>query len=479
MPEPGISKGLSRPLSDDIAEAAKAIAAIFSGDDEPLSSPSSSAVSDLIYRGLRHWGLAQVRINRLAPKPPAPEILALLAVAWAALHDSLRSPHVVVSESVAAAKKLSSAAAASKVSGFVNAVLRKTLTDPDAAKQDFANPVAKWNAPQWWIQKIEQDYSRHAPQVLDALCSRGSLTVRLVESADLSIAGYIELLQKNGLQGFQVGPAAVVIQPPVAVEKIPGFLQGTVSIQDSAAQQASSLFDDLLVQEPDRLGRPSRPWQILDACAAPGGKSVALAQRYHAQVWAVDQSQGRLARLSRDLPRVQQTLRGSIVSVVGDILDPDFWKAQAQQKTDGPRMPESFDAILLDAPCSASGVARRHPEIPWKRSPQAIAAVVEVQRRMLDMLWGRLKPGGELVFVTCSVFLDEGEKQQQAFLERTGDARWIPSPGRQMPYARPQAGQDQDGFFFAKFKKVSSPHDPSSDASAAVPDDRNPDRPGQ
>lgn len=469
MPE---ARGHSRPLSQDMAQAARQIAAVLSGSDSATTLKTvSPAVSDLVYRGLRHWGLAQVRVARLAPQPPEPEILALLAVAWAALHDGLRAPHVVVSEAVAAAKTVSPPKAALKISGFVNALLRKTLTDPEAAEHDFADPVAKWNAPSWWIKKIAHDYPHDTAQWLEALCSRGSLTVRVSESAAPSLQAYIKLLQNNGLQGFEVGAQAVTIQPPVAVEKIPGFQDGGVSVQDSAAQQASTLFDGLFSAQ-QALSTP--PLQLLDACAAPGGKSIALAQRYPATVWAVDISAGRLARLQKDLPRVGPSLRGSVRPVVGDVLDPLFWQAEHQNG-----MPALFDAILLDAPCSASGVVRRHPEIPWKRSPQAIAAVVQVQRQMLDRLWQRLKPGGELAYVTCSVFREEGEAQQQAFLQRHQDAQCCPSPGRLMPYAEPQLGRDQDGFFFAKFKKTSQRDNSIAGATSAVPDGGNARRSGQ
>ena len=453
----------SRPLSLDIAQAAREITVILEKTDSPRNSKLPSAVADLTYRGLRHWGLAQVRANRLAPKLPSTEILAVLAIAWAALREQLRADHVVVDEAVAAVKALAGEkrgnfAAQTKLAGFVNALLRKTLSDPAAALRDLEDPVAKWNAPLWWIQKIQADYAERSPAVLAALACRGALTLRLSPLAPV-MADYIALLAQHGFQGIQVGPHAVVVRPAAAVERIPGFSDGLVSVQDASAQWAGELFSDL------------NPTHVLDACAAPGGKTIALAQHLSATVWAMDQSSARLERLIRDLPRVQKTLRGTIKTIQADVLKPAGWP------TDG--LPKQFDAILLDAPCSASGVTRRHPEIAWRRDPQSIAYVVDIQRRMLDILWRRLKPGGELVFVTCSVFSEEGEEQQQAFLERTPDAVLMPSPGRCLPIANPEGGQDQDGFFFAKFKKRLGTDDATSFNSAAVAGDSDASRHGQ
>jgi 16S rRNA (cytosine967-C5)-methyltransferase len=440
----------SRPLSHDIAQAAREIAALFDNASSRPAAPSSAAVKDLIYRGLRHWGLAQVRAKRLATKQPSTVILALLAVAWAGLREQLRPDHVVVDEAVAAAKILSQRTRLGPA-GFVNALLRKTLANPDAAARDFDDPMAKWNAPRWWIHKIQTDYGPKASAVLDALACRSSLTIRLSPSAP-SAMDYIRDLPAHGLTGRRVGPSAIAIEPAVPVAQIPGFSDGRVSVQDASAQRVASLFDDL------------QPSEILDACAAPGGKTIALAQHLRATIWALDQSGPRLERLIRDLPRVERTFQGRVKPVCADVLSPERWAAAG--------LPEQFEAILLDAPCSASGVVRRHPEIAWRRSPRAISDVVDIQRRMLDILWRRLKPGGELAFVTCSVFFEEGEAQQQAFLDRTPDAQLMPSPGRLLPTASAAEGLDQDGFFFAKFKKITGTDETTFSDSDAVPDGR-------
>jgi 16S rRNA (cytosine967-C5)-methyltransferase len=433
---------LARALSKDMADAALQIAAIMSRDPAELAlrtkeTPVSPAISDLVYRGLRCWGLAQVRLARMAKKEPDLAIRSLLAIAWAALQEKIREPYIVLDQTAEAAKQI----AGPKVAGFVNALLRNTERDPSAAR-DVEQPVAKWNAPDWWIEKIQDDWGLQSQAVLDALRTRAPLTVRLAAGLEGQPQAYLDQLRSCGLQGRILGPAAVSIEPPVSVDRIPGFSSGQVSVQDASAQAVVGLFDDVVAQ---CLASNARP-ELLDACAAPGGKAIAMAQHYEATIWALDNSPARLARLRADLPRVSSTLKGEVRPVLGDALTPDRWPRPC---------PALFDAILLDAPCSASGVSRRHPEIPWKRRPEEIHVVADIQRKMLDVLWSRLKPGGELAFVTCSVFLEEGEAQVQSFLDRTSDASALPSPGRLLPIASPETGRNQDGFFFAKFKKNS------------------------
>lgn len=433
---------MARALSKDMADAALQIAAIMSGDPSQLTLRSKKtralpAISDLVYRGLRHWGLAQARLRRMTRRETDLAIQSLLAIAWAALHEEMRETHVLLDQAVEAAKQI----AGPKAAGFVNALLRNTARDP-MAKSDFEDPIARWNAPVWWIEKIQNDWGQQAEAILNALRERAPLTIRLAPELQLNRDAYLDQLRCDGLQGRHLGPAAVEIKPPVSVDRIPGFASGQVSVQDASAQQVVGLFDEVVAQ---CLANNVRP-ELLDACAAPGGKTIALAQHYKATIWALDSSEGRLARLRADLPRVSSSLQGEIHPAQGDALNPAHWPVA---------MPQRFDAILVDAPCSASGVSRRHPEIPWKRSPEAIRVVADIQRRMLDVLWAKVKPGGELAFVTCSVFREEGELQAQSFLDRTLDACLQPGPGRLQPAASPETGRNQDGFFFAKFKKIS------------------------
>lgn len=431
----------SPPLSANFAAAAQAIAHRMSGGQGSVAALSPS-VTDLVYRGSRYWGLAQARCSRLAKQAPDLTILALLAVSWAALDQNLREPHVVVDEAVAAAKRLAQVAgrstAAQKISGFVNALLRASLSDPAASAKDHQTPTARWNAPAWWIDRIASDYGEGSIAILDALATRAPLTVRLSEY-HLSLQGFIEQLREKGLNGYQVGRRAVVIEPAVPVKKIPGFSEGWVSVQDSAAQHVIDLAQDLY----QRIGRPLK---ILDACAAPGGKTFALAQSLQAKIWATDVSASRMKRMQADWARVAPAAQSSVTFLPMDVLDDHAWESH-------PTLPNAFDLILLDAPCTGSGITRRRPEIAWRRDQASLEAVVDTQRRLLDTLWRKLPPGGELIFVTCSVLLAEGEAQESAFLSRTPDARRRPSPGRILPATNAEFGNDQDGFFYARFEK--------------------------
>jgi len=442
MPSP---KG-SPPLSSDIATAAQAIAHRMSGEQGGIGH-HSSAVMDLMYRGARYWGLAQIRSLRMAKRRPDTRVLGILAVAWAAIDQRLQAPHVVVDEAVAAAKQIAKEIGGppeveKKIAGFVNALLRKTLSDPAVAALDFKHPTARWNAPSWWIDRVIADYGDGASQILDALSARAPLTIRLSDHVQ-HIPQYLERLTQKGLKGFQVGPRAVVIEPAVPVHQIPGFAEGQVSVQDSAAQWVCEIFQQAAL----RIGRPLK---VLDACAAPGGKTFAIAQTVDCEIWAVDGSSARLQRMQDDWSRVAQCAVGQVHFREFDLLDERAWGSQD--------LAQQFDMVLLDAPCSASGVTRRRPEIAWRRDPSALAAVVDIQRRMMDTLWTRVTPGGELVFVTCSIFSEEGEQQQQAFLSRTPDAQLRPSPGRLLPLSDAGCGEDQDGFFYARFEKFNDRH---------------------
>ena len=432
----------SPPLSASFAAAAQAIAHRLSGGQGAIA-PRPPAVSDLIYRGTRYWGLAQVRCGRLAKQQPDLEILALLAIAWAAIDQTLREPHTVVDEAVAAAKRLIRAsgrsdATAKKISGFVNALLRASLSDPAAGEKDLEQPIARWNAPAWWIERIYSDHKDRAEAILNALSTRAPLTVRLCES-HLSSQQFIEKLSEKGLAGYRVGRHAIAIKPAVPVTEIPGFSQGWVSVQDSAAQLVIDPIQELC----QRLGRPPI---ILDACAAPGGKTFAIAQSVRAEIWAADVSPSRLKRMREDWVRIMPTARSNVRFILLDVLDESAWGQE-------PGFDAGFDAIVLDAPCTGSGITRRQPEIPWRRDLIGLKAVVDTQRRMLDTLWRRLRPGGELIFLTCSVFAAEGEAQESAFLGRTPDARPLPSHGRILPVTDAECGNDQDGFFYARFQK--------------------------
>jgi 16S rRNA (cytosine967-C5)-methyltransferase len=253
----------------------------------------------------------------------------------------------------------------------------------------------------------------------------------------MDAAAYLDLLHAQGLDGSVLGAQAVQLAQAVPVQRLPGFEQGWVSVQDAHAQLAAPL---LIGQGTAALPRGAR---VLDACAAPGGKTAHLLELADLDVLALDVDTTRLDRVRDTLARLDLQARMQ----AADAARPDTW-------WDG----QPFDAILLDAPCSASGIVRRHPDVRWLRRPGDIDALAATQARLLDALWPLLRPGGRLVYATCSVFRAEGEDGVAAFVLRQGDARRQPGPGH-LPALTDNASTGSplpggDGFFYAVLAKT-------------------------
>ena len=263
------------------------------------------------------------------------------------------------------------------------------------------------------------------------------MTLR-VDARHHSVADYLARLQAMGLPAKAVGASGLQLAKAVPVQQLPGFAEGHVSVQDAAAQVAAPLL--LQGCEADK------PWRILDACAAPGGKTGHLLACYpQAQVLALDVDASRCQRIEQNLQRLglQAEVRAA------DASQPDRW-------WDG----QAFDAILLDAPCTASGIVRRHPDVRWLRRPTDSAQLARTQAQLLKALWPLLAPGGRMLYCTCSVFRSEGDETVQAFLQRNTNARLLPSPGHLIPGQTPtglpvvdNALGEHDGFYYALLEK--------------------------
>ena len=253
-----------------------------------------------------------------------------------------------------------------------------------------------------------------------------------------SPAEYLAQLHAAGIAARAGDAAVIYLDQAVPVTQLPGFAQGAVSVQDAAAQVAAPL----LLQ-----GLGPRP-RVLDACAAPGGKTAHLLEASDAQVLAVEMDDKRMQRVGLTLERL---------GLSADLRTADA--ARPQDWWDG----VLFDGILLDAPCTASGIVRRHPDVRWLRRETDIAQLAQLQQRLLDALWPLLRPGGRLVYCTCSVFLSEGTQQIARFVARQSDALWLPSPGHLLPEGDQSAHKvgdnpphDHDGFFYALLEKRSA-----------------------
>ncbi len=398
-------------------------------------------VQALTFHVLRHLGTARALVGRLVERKPAPPVQALLCSAVALLLDvadehAPRYPaHTVVNQAVEAARQ---DRRTERQASFVNACLRRFLREREAllALVD-TDPVARWNHPLWWIERLQRDHPETWQAILTANNQPGPMALR-VNRRRTDRASYQQALQAIGLSSTPVGSDGLVLDAPQPVERLPGFAQGHCSVQDAAAQMAA---DQLL---------GGRAWtsadRVLDACAAPGGKTAHLLERAELNLLALDVDPRRCERIEDTLARLglQAAVR------CADAAKPATW-------WDG----QPFDAILLDAPCTASGIVRRHPDVRWLRRPGDVSALVAMQRALLEALWPLLKPGGRLVYATCSVFRAEGDEQIRAFLVHHTDALQQPSPGHLLPGLAAPAGEfndnrlgGYDGFFYARLDKA-------------------------
>ena len=400
----------------------------------PALRPGVQALSFQVWRNL---GRADALVHRLAARPPAPAVNALLRVALALVWDETQAPYdafTLVNQAVEAVKSVPATRAQAP---FVNACLRRFLRErTDLLQATEALPSARWNHPEWWIKRLQRDYPDQWQVILDANNQPAPLSLR-VNRRKISVTAYAEMLAAAGLQAAASGPSGLVLAQAVPVHQLPGFDAGLVSVQDMGAQMAAELLLDGL-----RLGDGDR---ILDACAAPGGKTGHLLELCDAQVWALDQDARRTARIGENLHR----LNLSAELLTADAADTATW-------WDG----RAFQAILLDAPCTASGIVRRHPDVRWLRRESDIEQLAAQQARLLKALWPLLQPGGRLLYCTCSVFGREGRDQVQAFLAHNTDAQLLPSPGHLIPQNRKNSTSvpenhpgDHDGFFYALFHK--------------------------
>ena len=430
------------PLAVLLLHAADAVGAVRAGRSltEALTRCPGEArpgAQALAFHALRWLGAAEAARRRLAPKPPPPAVDALLLTALALLWPASAPPyaaHTLVDQAVEAAQRRTPRSA-----GFVNAVLRRFLREGHALAADLvaSDPVARYNHPAWWIDRLRADWPDRWQAIADADNLHPPMTLR-VNARRGTAADYLARLAAEDLGARVVGEHAVVLDQAVSVTRLPGFAAGDVSVQDAAAQLAAPLL----------LAGLASGARVLDACAAPGGKTAHLLERADLDLLAIDRDPARLKRVDETLVRLG--LRAT--TLAADAAEPHAW-------WDG----RPFDAILLDAPCTASGVVRRHPDVRWLRRPGDIAALAATQARLLDALWPLLAPGGGLLYATCSVFVAEGQAQIDAFLQRQSGAALAvspPSPGHLLPLADnrnaplpPGASAEADGFFLALIHK--------------------------
>lgn len=403
--------------------------------DDGSQGRRRALVQELAYGTLRHWGRIDALIVRLAAKPFSdPALRNLVAVALYQLDHTHAPPFAVVDHAVNCAAILARPAA----KPLANALLRRYLREKEALGRALAdNPVARWSHPDWWIDHVRRDFPDAWEAILAADNARPPLALR-VNRRVTSQEALRDAFAAEGIEAEIAGESGLVVLRPRPVQALPGFAEGAFSVQDLGAQLAAPLV------------RAESGQRVLDACAAPGGKTTHLLELADVAVVALDADAARLARLRDNLARLRLADR-AVRIVEGDAGRPGEW-------WDG----KPFDRIVADVPCTASGVARRHPDGKWLRRESDIAGFARQQARMLDALWPCLARGGLLLYATCSVFREENEGQAGAFIARHGNAlrESITFPagvthrdGQLLP-SLPGAGHNQDGFFYALLRKT-------------------------
>lgn len=395
------------------------------------------AVQALAFQVWRHYGRSRFLAAQLARKTPRPWVHAALCTGLALLADSSAESYddfTLVDQLVEAVKhRRSEMHQAAFVNACIRRYLRERTTLDTLAKDDLE---ARWNFPLWWIRRLQKDHPASWERILETSNLAGPMSLR-VNQRTRTPNSYLTELEAAGLSGHLQGDSAVVLECAVPVQRLPGFAQGHVSVQDAGAQRAAELLLNGF--------HHSAATRILDACAAPGGKTGHLLESSEAAVWAVEVDPIRAQRIKDNLQR----LNLHAVVQCASLLDTDAW-------WDG----KPFDLVLLDAPCTASGIVRRHPDVRWLRREADITALSQLQSQMLQKMWGLLRPGGRLLYCTCSIFTAEGSEQQMMFLRNNKDAQLLTSPGHLLPRSATRAAvvdhndrNDHDGFFYALFQK--------------------------
>jgi 16S rRNA (cytosine967-C5)-methyltransferase len=420
-------------LAEALASAGTVIARVLSGQSlnaaiaelraKQLPPARAAAAQDLSYNALRAYGVVDAALARLLDKP-LPDLLlrGLLLAALAELMARPQSAHAIVHQAVEGA----SALGRPRARGLVNAVLRNfQRRGPELMAELESNEQSRYRHPQWWIDMLRAAYPDNWQSVLEAANGHPPMTLR-VNRRKIETEAYLAKLQAAGISAQRIGAQALRLDKPCRVELLPNFAQGEVSVQDAGAQRAAVLLD---VQDGMR---------VLDACAAPGGKTGHILELADVDLTAVDSDAARATRITQNLARLGLKAR----VLVEDCAQPErFAKG------------EGFERVLLDAPCSASGVTRRHPDTKWLRRAQDIPSFASTQLVLLDSLWKQLAPRGKLLYVTCSVFPQENGDQIRAFLERHAEAALLPTDiglaGQLLP------SDESDGFYYALLEKRS------------------------
>lgn len=423
---------MSRLAADSLAyslrAAGQAIAAVIGGRNldaalATLDLPATArpAVMDLAFGALRRYGRGDFLLGRLMAKPL--QDAAVRGLLLAALHRLEARPedaHTTVDQAVTAVART-----ASRFKGLTNGVLRNFLRRQEELTTAAASDeTARWQHPRWWLAELRRAHPDRWQDIATAGNGRAPMTLR-VNRRRATITDASAELAAAGIASRPLDDTAIRLEKPVPVDRLPGFAAGRVSVQDWGAQQAARLLD------------AADGMRVLDACAAPGGKSAHLLERADVALTALEMDAARAVRIGDNLRRLDLAAEVK----VADCRNLAGW-------WDG----RPFERILADVPCSASGVVRRHPDIKWLRRPADVASFAKTQAEILDALWQALAPGGRMLYATCSVFPRENGEQVAAFVARHADAQRLPTHDKSNELQLlPDA--DHDGFYYALLEK--------------------------
>lgn len=425
-------RALAATACYQVVDQGKSLSDVLQKAQQELDSPLDKALlQEICFGVMRYLPQLETVCQKLMDKPLVKHLRPLQFLIYVGLYQLkfLRVPdHAAIGETVEAARAIKG----QSLTGLINAVLRSVQRQPEVFDFSQAPLAVQYNHPGWIIQQLQQAYPEQWQQILAENQQKAPLWLR-VNQLRTTPEAYLAALAEQGIaasQPFAYLPCALLLEQASDVTLLPGYSDGWFSVQDGAAQHAAYF-----------LGARNKD-SVLDACCAPGGKTCHILELApEADVLALDKDPRRLDRVYDNLDRLGLDAR----VMTADAADPDDWAGF-----------QTFDRILLDVPCSATGVIRRHPDIRWLRKKTDIAPLVELQQQILRKIWPLLKSGAELLYATCSVLPEENLQQIQVFLAEHPDAKLIPlADSHPDLHWQILPGQQQmDGFFYAKLRKT-------------------------
>lgn len=421
-------RSMAAQAIEQVVEKGQSLSNVLPLLQQKVSDKDKALLQELCFGVLRTLSQMEWLINKLMARPMTGKqrtVHYLIMVGFYQLLHTRIPPHAALAETVEGAVVIKRP----QLKGLINGVLRQFQRQQDALLAEFAVSEQRYLHPEWLLKRLQKAYPQEWNAIIDANNQRPPMWLR-VNRQHHSRDAWLALLEEAGQQGFthKDYPDAVRLESPTPVHTLPGFEEGWVTVQDASAQGCMTFL------------APQNDEQILDLCAAPGGKTTHILEvAPNARVMAVDIDEKRLSRVYDNLKRLG--MKAQVKQ--GDGRFPAQWCGEQQ-----------FDRILLDAPCSATGVIRRHPDIKWLRRDRDISELAQLQSEILDAVWPHLKSGGTLVYATCSVLPEENSHQIAAFLARTSDARLSVTGTPEHPGQQNLPGaEDGDGFYYARLIK--------------------------